>query len=401
MEQNNLRVLGLDVSKSSVSACLLTSKPDDPRQFYYECPFYRFSANAKGIKALLALKPDIAVMEPTGVNYAKLWGTHLARAGVEVRLVGHKELKNYRAYQLALPDKDDDADALALACYCFDYLGEPRRFVQIRDQVVTRIRELILRLAHLNRVQSPIINRIRQDLTWQFPEVASTQSQRSKSGQVPLLWGWLSGERTSVRYDNLYSQSVGLGITETVRYHAKRLCDLQREEQAIEDELNQLLTDSRFQPYRQVFQKFGFGSRLSAVLLSQIYPIENYLDADGQPEVKICKGRVSKKPTKRHLSERRFQKALGYAPSLNSSGDSHRIKIVGGSDLCRIALWQWVFTRIEPKRNRLKNEIGELLGGQLDSEKAAGRPVKLVRSRIAAKAAKLLFRELIKTLIIN
>jgi hypothetical protein len=86
---------------------------------------------------------------------------------------------------------------------------------------------------------------------------------------------------------------------------------------------------------------------------------------------------------------------------LNSSGDNHRIKIVGGSDLCRIALWQWVFTRIEPKRTRLKNEIGQVLGQQLDEEKAAGRPVKLVRSRIAAKAAKLLFRELIKALIIN
>ncbi|BAZ66289.1 hypothetical protein NIES4106_10390 [Fischerella sp. NIES-4106] len=402
MEQNNkLRVVGLDVSKSSVSACLLTSKPHQPRQFYYECPFYRFNANSAGIKALLELKPDIAVMEPTGVNYAKLWGTHLARAGVEVRLVGHKELKNYRSSHLGLPDKDDDADALALACYCFDYFGDRCRFVQVRDQVVTRIRELILRLAHLNRVQSPIINRLRQDLTWQFPEVASTQSKRSKTGQVPLLWGWLSGERTSVRYDNLYSQTVGLGITETVRYHARRLCDLQREEQVIEDELNQLLTDSRFQPYRQVFQKFAFGPRLSAVLLSQIYPLENYLDANGQPEVKIRKGRVSKKPTKRHLSERRFQKALGYAPSQNSSGDSHRIKIVGGSDLCRIALWQWVFTRIEPKHSRLKNEIGEVLGQQLDQEKAAGRPVRLVRSRIAVKASKLLFRELVKAIVIG
>ncbi|MCC5606659.1 hypothetical protein LC612_07625 [Nostoc sp. CHAB 5834] len=83
-----IKILGLDVSKSSVSACLLTEKPEVPRQFYYECPFKCFSANAQGIKKLLELKPDIAIMEPTGVNYSKLWGTHLARAGVEVRLVG-------------------------------------------------------------------------------------------------------------------------------------------------------------------------------------------------------------------------------------------------------------------------------------------------------------------------
>ncbi|PHJ58665.1 IS110 family transposase [Nostoc linckia] len=383
-----IKILGLDVSKSSVSACLLTQKPEQPRQFYYECPFYRFSANAEGIKA-----------EPTGNNYSKLWGTHLARAGVEVRLIGHKELKNYRDSHLGLPDKDDDADALALACYYFDYHTEPRRFVQIRDQTIVKIRELVLRLAHLNRVQSPIINRARQDLAWQFPEVAHVRSLRGESGEVPLLWGWLAGERKSTRYDRLYAQTAGLGITETVRQHAKRICNLQREEHAIEGELRELLGDSRFEPYRQVFKKFGFGDRLSSVLISQIFPIEGFLDASGRPEVRIRQGRNSKKPTKRHLSLRRFQKALGAAPSLVASGDSKKTKVVGGSDLCRKALWQWVYTRIEPKRSRLKNDIGQQLGSQLDAEKASGRPAKLIRNRIAAKAARLLFRELVKGLV--
>ncbi|MEH2214283.1 IS110 family transposase [Nostoc sp.] len=393
-----IRILGLDVSKSSVSACLLTNKPEDPRQFYYECSFFKLSADAKGIQNLLALNADIALLEPTGNNYSKLWGTHLARAGVEVRLVGHKELRNYRANHLALPDKDDDADALALACYYFDYEKDPRRFVQIRDRTIVRIRELVLRLAHLNRVQSPIVNRIRQDLAWQFPEVALVKSRRGESGEPPLLWGWLAGIRKSTRYDRLYSQSVGLGITDTVREHAKRICDLQREEHVIEAELQNLLADSRFENYRTVFKKFGFGDRLTAIVLSQIYPIEGFLDADGKPEVRIRQGRNSKKPTKRHLSLRRFQKALGAAPSLEASGDSRKAKVVGGSDLCRKSLWQWVFTRIEPKRSRLKNDIGKILGEQLDAEKLAGRPVKLVRNRIAAKGARLLFRELVKSL---
>ncbi|WP_154655974.1 transposase, partial [Fortiea contorta] len=104
----------------------------------------------------------------------------------------------------------------------------------------------------------------------------------------------------------------------------------------------------------------------------------------------------SKKSTKRHLSLRRFQKALGIAPSLESSGDKHKSKIIGGSDLCRKALWQWVFTRIEPKRSRLANHIGVTLGGLLDTEKAAGRPVKLVRMKVASYAARLLFRELVR-----
>jgi hypothetical protein len=397
--QQNKRILGLDVSKSSVSACLLQGKPLDPRQFYYECPFMLFSANSEGIKALLALKPDIAIMEPTGVNYSRLWGTHLARAGVEVRLVGHKELRNYREHQLSLPDKDDDADALALACYYFDYFDSPRRFVQIRDYTTTRIRELVLRLAHLNRVQSPIINRLRQDLAWQFPEIAHVNSRRATNGEVPLLWGWLCGERQSKRYDGLRDRSVGLGITSTVRHHARRLCDLQREEYSIESELKLWLGESKFAAYREVFSRFGFGIRLEAIILSQIYPLENYFGADGKPEVRIRKGRKSGKPTKRYLSLRRFQKSLGLAPTLEASGDKSKIKIVGGSDLCRIAFWQWVFTRIEVKRCRIDNEIGAILGAQLDAEKTAGRPVRLVRSRISAKAAKLLFRELVKWII--
>lgn len=391
-----IKVLGLDISKSSVSACLLLEMPDDVRQFYYEYQFLKIQANSTGIKQLLELNPDVAIMEPTGNNYSKLWGTHLARAGVEVRLAGHKELRSYRANHLALPDKDDDADALALACYYLEYFNNPKRFVQIRDGVIVRIRELVLRLSHLNRVQSPIINRLRQDLAWQFPEVALVNSVRGASGDVPLLWGWLAGLRESKKYDLLYKMTAGLGITATVRHHAARICDLQTEEFNIEEELRVLLDDARFNRYRAAFARFGFGLRLEAIILSQIYPIEAFLDIDGQPEVRIRPGRNSKKPTKRHLSLRRFQKALGLAPSSESSGDMKKAKIIGGSDLCRKAFWQWVFTRIEVKRSRLNNSIGEKLGAMLDKEKAAGRPVKLVRMKVAANAAKLLFRELVK-----
>lgn len=389
-------VLGLDISKSSVSACLLLEKPADPQQYYYEATFFKFEANVSGISQLLALNPDIAVMEPTGVNYQKLWGIHVARAGIEVRLVGHKELRSYRANHLKLPDKDDDADALALACYALDYLEDSKRFIQIRDAVTVRIRELVLRLAHLNRVQSPVINRVRQDLAWQFPEIARVRSLRGKTA-TPLLWGWLAGERKAKKYDNLYCETVGLGLTDTVRLHAARICDLQREEAIIERELIEAIQLPQFNPYRKVFARFGFGLRVQALLLSQIYPFENFLDADNSPIVKIRKGRKSGNPTKRHLSRRRFEKTLGVAPTEESSGDIKRVRVVGGSSLCRKALWQWIFTRIEPQnQSRLNNDIGRELGNQLDLEKAAGRPIKLVRSRIAAKAARLLFKELVK-----
>ena len=397
-----MQIIGLDISKASVSACLLTQKPTEPRQFYYDYDFYKFDATAFGIAGLLALiggdtDNTIAVMEPTGVNYSRLWGTQLARVGVEVRLVGHKELRSFREHHLGLPDKDDDADALALAIYGWDFLEVSRRFVQVRSQTIVEIRRLVLRLAHLNRVQSPIINRARQDLAWQFPEVALVRSVRLGE-KVPLLWGWLCGQRDSVKYDLMLKRSIGLGLTDELRRHAARICDIQQEEMVLEFQLSKLVSEPQFLPYRKVFARFGFGRRVEALLLSQIYPFENYL-LDGKPDVKIRKGRKSGKPTKRHLSLRRFMKALGYAPSQESSGDLQKSKVTGGSDICRTALWQWVFTRIEPVRSRLANDIGDRLGAIMDEEKLSGRPVRLVRSRVAAKAVKLLFKELVAELV--
>lgn len=395
MTTNPIKIVGLDVSKSTVSCCVLSERPQDPREFYYECSFDKLQANSAGIKALLEFKPDIALIEPTGVNYSKIWIEHLTLAGVEIRLVGHKELRNYRMHQLGLPDKDDDADALALACYYFDYQHQAWRFLRIRNPVASKIRELILRLSHLNRVQSPIVNRIRQDLAWQFPEVALTRCAKGRRGDVPLLWGWLAHERVSKKYERLYQTTAGLGITNTVRYHAQRLCNLQREEIEIETEIAQLLKNPIFTQYLQVFESFCFGIRLTAMLISQIYPFDGFL-VDGQPSIIIRKGRVSGKPTKRHISLRKFQKTLGVAPSMEASGDSQKQRVSDGSSICRKALWLWVFTNIEPKKARSQNKIGQTLGDFLDTEKATGKPVQLIRSRTVVKAVKLLFRELVQ-----
>jgi hypothetical protein len=184
----------------------------------------------------------------------------------------------------------------------------------VRSQPIVEIRHKVLQLVHLNRVQSPIINRARQDLAWQFPEAALVRSVRSGE-KVPLFWGWLCRQRPSVRYDLMLEQSIGLGIDEGVRLHAARICDIQREEMTVEFQLSKLVSESQFLPYRKVFARFGFGRRVEALLLSQIYPFENYLAADGKPDVKIRNGRLSDKPTKRYLSQRRFCKALGCAPS--------------------------------------------------------------------------------------
>ncbi len=386
-----MRVVGLDVCKNSVVACVLDAAPTEPRKVYYDYDFPRFFTDSSGIKALLALNADVAVLEPTGVNYSKFWITKLAEYGVEIALVGHRQLNTYRV-NLDLPDKDDSADALALACYYIEHQKSDRRFVRIRDPIISQIRDISLRLQHLNRVQSPIVNRIRQDLAWQFPEAAFIGLD------APLFWGWLASEKESKKYQKLYQESVGLGLKEETESSAKAICELQRRERALELQMRHLMKDVRFLKYRKVFAMFGFGERTEALILAQIYPLENYFGADGKPEVQVCKGRVSGKPTKRHLSRRRFQKALGVAPTREDSGDKKKSK-KAGSSLIRMALWQWVFTRIEPKRNRVKNALGAALSEIFDHEKQQSRPIRLIRSRIASRAIAWLFAELVKELV--
>jgi len=397
---SELRILGLDICKSSVVACLLTEKPTQPRDAYHSLEFFKLNADAAGIKRLLDLKPDVALMEPTGVNYQRLWGVQLAKVGVEVRLVSNNKLPSYRK-TLDLPDKDDDADALALACYYFDYQHLPRRFLQVRDSVTVRVRELCLRLCHYNRVQSPIINRLRQDLAWQFPEVMNVRSILGADDNLPpLLWGWIAGERNSAKYDRLYDLSVGSGLTDECRFAAKMYCDLAIQERVIETELSELIkTDMRFLPYRKVFARFGFGVRTQGIILSQIFPIQNFFGEDNKPEIATTRGRNSKKATKKRRSEARFMKSLGVAPVRQWSGDERKKSSQTGSDVCRKALWQWIFTRIEPQKNRPTNPTVDKLVNYFVEAKNQKQPIRLVRSRLAAKAARALWRELVAEIV--
>jgi transposase len=397
---SGLRVLGLDICKNSVVACLLTQKPTQPREAYHSLEFFKLKADAAGIKQLLALKPDVALMEPTGINYQRLWGIQLAKVGVEVRLVSNNKLPSYRK-TLDLPDKDDDADALALACYFFDYQHLPRRFLQVRDSVTIRVRECCLRLCHYNRVQSPIINRLRQDLAWQFPEVMNVRSGVGADDNLPpLLWGWIAGERNSAKYDRLYDLSVGSGIEDETRFAAKMYCDLALQERLIETELANLIkSDIRFLPYRKVFARFGFGVRTQGIILSQIFPIQNFFGADNKPEITKTRGRNSKKATTKRRSEARFMKSLGVAPTRQWSGDERKKTSQSGSDVCRKALWQWIFTRIEPQKNRPTNPAVDKLITYFVEAKNQKQPIRLVRSRLAAKAARALWRELVAEIV--
>ncbi len=47
--------------------------------------------------------------------------------------------------------------------------------------------------------------------------------------------------------------------------------------------------------------------------------------------------------------------------------------------------------RLEIRRNRPKNDIGQYLGKAIDAEKKSGKPIRLIGMQIAARAVRLLF----------
>lgn len=388
-------IVGLDVSNSFVFACPLTGVVENPRAWFQKnrSTIKKYEANNEGVSALLGLKPQYAVLEPTGVHYSKLWADQLASRGCQLLWVGHSQLKSYRI-TLRLPNKNDAADAFALANYAHQYLGQSEYFLNFDlHSLGYQIRQLGLQLRYLENLTTEIKNRLRQQLAHEFPEVCQTETNGS-------LWKFLAErpihKRTFTKYSGMLKDSVGSGISSFSRFLATELCNIENQIESIEHEMRTIYHHADFAAYQRVFAAYGIGDRVGSMLLAHIYPLENFLGPEGQEIVEIVKSQNGK-PSKRYRSLSSFKLMLGAGLVEDSSGKSEHW-VAGGSSLCRAAMWQWLFTRIEVKKNRPKTPQGQKLGQMLDNLKAGGTPVKLARSRVICKAAEMLFYDLLESL---
>ncbi|NES72291.1 MAG: hypothetical protein F6K24_47395, partial [Okeania sp. SIO2D1] len=207
---------------------------------------------------------------------------------------------------------------------------------------IARIRELWLQLQSVNRIQSPIINRLRQQLAYEFPEAALMKSKQRDDNLCPL-WKWLEGKTPKTKYyDNLYDKSVavqlGIEISPFTRQLTKMLNEVHQWEASIVQEMSSLVNDSQFQSYNQCFDLFGIGIKPRSLLLSQIYPITQF---ESLPH---------------------FKRRLGVGQTEDSSGDEQKFNSSGGSKLCRTQLYLWILDIISPVKNRPNTRIGKRLG---------------------------------------
>ncbi|NEP58304.1 MAG: transposase [Symploca sp. SIO2G7] len=295
------------------------------------------------------MKPTAIALEPTGYHYSAFLANVCKEEEIGIYWVGHSEVNHYRRSH-RLPDKNDAADALALAAYLWEKHGHDEFFLQFSPGVSKELRENYLKLQSLNKMQNPIINRLRQQLSVEFPEVALTQSRANATGIAPL-WGWLAEENISnhattiynKKWDNSVSKKYGGNISHFSRFLAKEICNFHREEKLIEDDLKELLKDKTIQPYIQILDEFGMKARTKALILSQVYPISRF---DSLPP---------------------FKKRLGCAGEENSSGDRFGFNTRMGSKLSREAMYLWVLTVIAPKKSRPLTPQCQKLGLDYDN----------------------------------
>ncbi|WP_041549612.1 hypothetical protein [Chamaesiphon minutus] len=385
------KVIGADACKGRLVCIALDSLPSRARagEIYRDkSDYFDVDVSAAGLKYLLSLKPDVLVLEPTGVNYIKFWVTKCAEYGVEIALVGHKQSNRYRE-NLSLPDKDDEADALALACYYLEHQSDPLQFARIRDDVTSRLRDAALRLKHIDRIQSPLLNRLQQDLAWAMPEVGG-------SVHAVLFWRWLAEYSKSARYDLLLSTTCGLGITQNMRAMAKLLVDLWRQKAIVESEMVDLLKHSQFDRDRAVMEKYYLPKIAQAIIISQYYPLTNFLGEDGNEIMQISRSRRTGTHTKKPVSLRRFRKTLGVAPVREASGKSPTKTKKAGSRICRIQLWLWLFGAFERKKSKIKTATSAMQDlNDLWLSLHAEKHIKVARSTFCSKFVERLFYDLL------
>ncbi|MDJ0553493.1 MAG: hypothetical protein QNJ68_03455 [Microcoleaceae cyanobacterium MO_207.B10] len=365
-----MRIIGGDVCKSSLVCWELVEKPgklkqifsSEKRKFSKTKPDpLTFHANKLSLAdfetyllgqhdlAKTKVKADCLVLEPTGIHYAKVWAIVANYVDVEVRWVGHQESVFTRRSE-RLPNKNDQADALALAAYTWSHWQQLEYFLDFQSYPVAEIRNVYYQMNSLIRVQSPLINRIRQQLTEEFPEAANADSHPSvKDGLEPLFVWLASYPRLLVRknnyWKNKYAKSCllkyGVEISEFTKNFSWLLCVVHQLEFDCRSRLIELVNSQVFKSYNLVFDEFNFNYKLRAIILIQIYPLTRF------------SGKAA------------FKRRLGMGREQHQSGDMQYFRNSGSSE-ARSQLLLWCRQCIVNPKFRPASPIGKELGKKYD-----------------------------------
>ncbi|BAU63044.1 hypothetical protein STA3757_03990 [Stanieria sp. NIES-3757] len=398
------KIIGLDVGQGYAVAVCLERFPVNIQQHFKTIrknrEFYKLKCDRSSVEKLLQLQPDVIVLEPSGYWYSAFWERVARVNDIEVCWIGHTDLAGLRK-SYGFTNKRDDEDALSLAASYFDERfitsqGEKRYLSHYRTSEIEQLRSLFLAKEQLAKLRSGMVAQIKQRLSLEFPEMSGKQFKISSvRGFTPFL-GWLSHTHNAPRYDRLYNTSIAhelkIEISEYTKDHALVVTGIEKRIAIALIEIEYLISCPEFAPYIEVFNQFGFGTNLKALLLLHIYPFDKFL-VEGKPHVEYELSK-SDKLVKRHYSLRKFQAFLGLSYTMKQSGkDSNKlVRSFHGSTMMRSHLYAWAVCQICPKdRNPLLSERYQQL-----RETTKGKDSII---RILFKATRMLFYELNKKLL--
>ncbi len=303
------------------------------------------------IDLLQELKPDVIVMEPTGVWYSRLWSKIAEHLRIEVKWIGHADLSHLRgAY--GFKDKDDRTDAFCLAVSYFDPIfNAGNSWLYWKTGAIADVNDRLLEIKSLESTTKILIQQIRQRLKYEFPEIAdrAITNSRTKDGFTPWI-GWIAGIHTYKRIETERSKSIAtelsIEISSYTRDHAAAIAGNQIREIRLKSDLCDRLLDPAFDRYRETLDMFGFGYVMQATILSNIYPFEKFL-LDRQPHIDRYEDDRGKH--KKNMSLAGFQLSLGMGKRLIESGGSTTL-VYSGSSFARKMLYCWITTNVLPEK---------------------------------------------------
>jgi Transposase IS116/IS110/IS902 family len=397
------RIIGLDVGRGSAFLCCLEAFPDNIQSHYKQLrnakQFFKIDCSRAGVEKLLSLKPTGIVLEPTGHWYSQFWVTVAEKYKIPIYWVGHNDLDKQRG-SYGFTNKRDEEDALCLAASFFDDrfidIHGQKRFLNLSaNNVITRIRELFNSKEQLQKIRTGLISQLRQRLSYEFPEAARhTMKISSIRGYTPIIY-WLATGIKNSRYDNKYRLSVapdlGITITDYTRCHAQSIIALELRITEIISKIATAIALPEFDGYNAVFDRFGFGLNISALLLFNLYPFDKFL-ISGKPwvEYQPSQGKLQK----RHRSLRKFQAFCGLSYKYRQSGNQIK-RSFHGNGIIRSHLYIWAVCTLSRTKNINHSPLRQELSDRYDQlrQTVAGKDAL---NRILFKLTRMLFYELVK-----
>lgn len=396
------KYVGVDVSKTSATVHVLEDRPNNLKLASRRAKTMKINADAEGIEQLASLG-DVFILEPTG-DYSRIWDFQLTRLDKTVLIVAPRRVAYLRLYH-GCESKSDRNDAFFLALYGLENGNSPDAFLAPHAE---EIRAQYLRRKYLEKVCGIMVNRLWQLLSFQWPEVCITAkgkkpcTQRAYLEDKPYgLWLYLAGRPLRLKkfYECRLEGSIGTGLDDLSRFLAAQICDLEDQAYCCEQQISVLLSSPDFDPYHQVFERFGFGSLTRAALLSRIYPFERFLGVDGRPVVEYVLGPKSERSngrTKRRRSEAAFKLSLGLGRVIYQSGDEHKER-KGGPKYARSALYQHISAVLIMRPKAALNSTLPLV--KAHAEYYHGLSGDIPHKRRVMKTASRIVRDLFKELI--